>query len=170
MRQTGDILFAKGKGFISNGIKLVTKSEFTHVGAFYSTNLIFETHQKTNAKLSFFQKEYKNKEYVCLRTDLTEDEKQKFKNLVKKYDGTKYSGWDIFTNFVFAWLPSKARRKTVSFLGKKSVMICSELIGRILYEIDPSKFFYLKDYEGNTPYDLYKILLKYYWKNVSEVV
>lgn len=164
---TGDVLFVCGKGIISEGIKLVTQSQVSHVGLIYNSQLIFETHAKQNARLNPIKKHYEGKKIEIYRPPLDEKEKVKLIEICHKYNGSRYSMFDIGTNFAFFWLRSPARRKVVSFLGRKSWMICSEITARILYEVNPEKFSYLAGFEGLRPDDLRGIAIERKWPLVT---
>lgn len=166
--KTGDVLFVSGTGIIGNGIKFVTQSDVSHVGIIYNGQLIFETHSGQNARLNPIKKTYDGKKVELYRPPLTDKERESVINLCHKYNGSKYSNFDIVTNFAFSWLRSKARRKVVSYLGRKSWMICSEITSRILYEVNPEKFSYLSIYEGLRPDDLKSIAKSKGWKLQAE--
>lgn len=167
--QTGDVLFVEGKGFISEAIKKVTKSKVSHVGIIYNSKLIFETHYNTNARLNPITKTYKGKK-VSVYRPITVVDVNRLQELCEEYNGTRYSKWDIFTNFIFSWLPAKKRRTVVAGLGTKKMAICSEMTAKILYEYSKSEFPYLYIYEGLRPEGLKEIGIENNWKLVFEGV
>jgi len=165
--QTGDVLFVEGKGIIGKGIALVTRSKVSHVGIIYNKDLIFETHAGQNARLNPIAKRYAGKNVLVYRPPLSDSDKEKVIKRCHKYNGSKYSMFDIGTNFLFAWMPSKLRRKIVAKLGRKSWMICSEITARILYDVNPTKFDYLKLYEGLQPGGVLKFAEVNQWKRIN---
>lgn len=162
--RTGDVLFVSGTGFVGGGIKFITRSDVSHVGIIYNSQLIFETHAGQNARLNPIKKSYSGKKIELYRPPLDEKEREKVISLCHKYNGSQYSMFDIGTNFLFSWMKSPARRKVVAALGRKGWMICSEITARILYEVNPEKFSYLSTFEGLRPDDLKKIAGEQGWK------
>lgn len=150
----GDLLFAEADGFIGKSISIVTHSPFSHVGMIYNREWIFEAHMVENTRLNPL-KDYQGRKFRVLRPRLTNEEKHQLKKLMEEFNGALYSPWDILTNFTFSWLPPATRRNLVAKLGRKKMMICSELVGRLLYTVDPKKFSYLYPYGGLQPADVF---------------
>jgi hypothetical protein len=98
--------------------------------------------------------EYDDKKFSVYRLKtLTPEQKMKIKDLCHQYENEKYSVLDITTNALFFWLAAPIRQKVVAAIGNKKFMVCSELVGRIIYESTQFKNF--KYFEGLTPEDMY---------------
>jgi len=158
----GDVLFSYGKGIVSSGIKLITRSSVTHVGIIMNKDWIFETHWGQNARLNPLEK-YERQNYLIMRPPVDNTDRLKVQDRIKKYNGSRYSTLDIINNFLFCWLPTDFRRDAVSFLGTKGLMICSEITARILWESNKEKFAYLDGFEGLRPDGLKALANDYNW-------
>lgn len=145
-------------GAISNGIRAVTRSPFSHVGLIYSNDFIFETHMRVNARFNPLNKKYVGKHIVVVRPELTEGQKADIKRRCEYYDETRYSMWDIATNFAMSWLPPEKRKSIVQGIGTKSMMICSEITATIYYEGAGFQEFVKSG--GLTPSDVFEIQTK----------
>ncbi len=165
--KTGDVVFVSGHGAISHGIRFITRSKASHVGIVYNKQLIFETHLHQNARLNPIKTTYAGKIVEVYRPPLIEVEREKVIKFCHKYNGSKYSLFDIGTNLLFFWLPSRWRRKTVSTLGRKGWMICSEITARILFDVNPEKFKYLGMYEGLQPGGILKLAKENNWMKIK---
>lgn len=165
----GDLIFPAPSGFVGKGIAAVTRSNFSHVGMVYDKNWVFEAHIGKNTRLNPL-KEHNGKKFRVLRPNLTTKEKHHLKKLMEEFNGTPYSTWDIFTNFTFSWLRPKARRGLVSKLGSKGMMICSELIGRMLFTVDSKKFAYFNQYGGLQPGDVFDLGMENGMREIKDSV
>lgn len=164
----GDLIFPiASPGFISSAIRKITKSEFSHVGMVYDKNWIFEAHMGKNTRLNPMA-EYEGKKFRVLRPKLSNIEKARLKDLMEEFNGTFYSPWDIGTNFAFSWLKPARRRAVVDKLGSKKMMICSELVARMLYTVDPKQFALFKEYGGFQPVDVFMQGLSSGMKEIEE--
>ena len=165
----GDLVFPEPSGFVGKGIAAVTRSKFSHVGMVYNQEWIFEAHVWINTRLNPMS-EYKGKTFRVLRPGLSKIEKHHVKKLMEEFNGNHYSVWDIATNFTFSWLKPITRRKLVNKLGSKKMMICSELVGRILYNVDSDKYKPFEVYSGLQPNDVFVLGLDCGMKEILEAV
>lgn len=110
---------------------------------------------RLNARFNPLNKKYVGKHIIVVRPKLTDGQKKDIKKLCEYYDETRYSLWDIGTNFITSWLPAEIRKSVVEGVGTKSMMICSEMTATIYYE--GAGFVEFSKAGGLTPSDVFKI-------------
>jgi len=123
----GDLVFFKGKGFVSKVISLLTNSPYTHVAIAVSDTEILEADVFIKSRIRTLNKE---DVYCVMRYEnLTEQQLNFIKNECYNSIGISY---DYFQ--VFLWslrLIFKYKKGVVNNANKE---YCSELVDRIYYE------------------------------------
>jgi hypothetical protein len=123
---TGDIVFIRGKNWISKLIRFFDKGEFSHVAVFVSKNEIIEAQYTTEARIVPFT----YKDYEVINMNMTTSQMEFVRILSKDIEGTRYDLKQIlllFIKLVFG----------LGGLGKFNDMkqlACSELAGVFLME------------------------------------
>lgn len=153
----GDIIFFRGRSFISRGIRWFTNSKWNHVGmALDGTNLIEAT--AAGVEKNNLEELLKRSEKFCIRRvpDLTVEEVELMKD--KAY-ALLYDEYD-FLQFI-SMIPYFLLRKigiNCPFLlfNSRDKMICSELVSVLLWTIDIKIVKNMKSLKKITPEDLYK--------------
>lgn len=168
--ETGDIVFVRGKGFVSKLIKFCTYGDISHVALVYDNDKLFETEGgwggKGKASFAPIDK-YKGSSIEVFRLNgLTSEQKEKIRKLCSFYEGAPYSYWDCAVNGFTFFLSDEIRGWVAEKLGNRKFMKCDELAQRVLYEAtDYPKFI---GFETSNPFDLYKHCL--YSKDFTKVL
>ncbi|AYP68605.1 hypothetical protein EalM132_00093 [Exiguobacterium phage vB_EalM-132] len=141
--QTGDILFIKGKGLISSAIRLVDGGEYTHVAIALTENTILEAQYFTRSRI--IKNPYK--EYDIIRLDLSGHDKCDILKLSVSLSGKWYDYKQIIGHLI---------KKP---LNNPNNMICSELVGVLLYHLGYEKEMSLEHMASLTPHTLHQYLI-----------
>jgi hypothetical protein len=143
--QAGDILFIKGKSFISNLIKEVDKGDFSHVAIAVSETEVFEAQFYTRARITKMTYE----DFEVIQLGISKLEQEKIQAICQVLQGTWYDYLQV-TSYIF-----KRLVKRVPYNSPNN-LICSESISFILYVLDKIPSFN----PDITPNELYKVLKK----------
>lgn len=152
----GDIIFFRGKSFISRGIRWFTDSEWSHVGmALNGTELIEAT--AAGVEKNKIEPLIKNAEKICIKRipDLTVEEMETIKTkayacLYENYDFLQFISlipYFLFRKLGFNW--------TFLIFNSRTKMICSELVGVLLWTVDRKLAKTISKLKKITPQDVY---------------
>lgn len=121
--ETGDVIFfRKQNTFISRAIARVTKSDFTHVGLVLDEKTIIESDRVINTRIVEF--EPKENLHVVYRSEHMSDTiKEKIIPTAIRFEQYPYDYFQIFVMFI-----RLVFRMDLSFLNRKTHLICSEII------------------------------------------
>lgn len=125
--QAGDIVFVRGKGFVSNLIRFFDKGEFTHVSIAVSPTSVIESQRFV--KTQIVPMDYQD--YEILRFPMTSEQREQCIVEAHRLVGARYDYAQIF------WYLAKKlfRLKNVHRNNNPNTLICSELVSRILYAV-----------------------------------
>lgn len=142
--QTGDILLIKGKGILSSAVRFVDKGKYTHVAIALTETKILEAQYFTRSRI--ISNPYKD--YDIIRLDLSNVDKQDILKLAVELSGSWYD-----------------YKKIIGILLRKpwdnpNTMICSELIGIMLYHLGYEQELSLEYMASLTPHTLHEYLIQ----------
>lgn len=139
--KAGDILFVRGKGFISNAVRYFDKGDFSHVAVAVSETHVLEAQFYTRSRIvpNYFE------DFIIVDLDLTEDERDfvvhaGIQMVGRYYDYFKILGYVLKHPF-----------------DNPNNMICSEIIAFLLEQLGMYAYdevIYLK------PNELYRLLME----------
>jgi hypothetical protein len=144
--KTGDIVFVRGKSWISRTIKFFDRGEFSHVAVFISPEEIIEAEYSTTARIVPF--EYPD--YEIIKVNITFGQQERVKNIAKDLEGTRYDMFQIirlFLKIVFGI-------KEVGKFNNLKQLACSELAGVLSMEMGYGG----EELINMTPNELYRYL------------
>jgi hypothetical protein len=153
---TGDLIFVRGKGPVSETIEIVDGGPFSHVCMAMPYNTITESQYIVNTR--DIPNPYKESEITVVDLGLTDEERQALVNLHFKYLPYKYDlkqDIGILLHKLFNCL------QTDKTWVNKNELICSRYMVYLLNDIDYFKnHAYFYDTSYLTPNSLYTVLAK----------
>lgn len=144
--ETGDIVFIRGRSWISKVIKWLDKGEFSHVAMFVSDNEIIEAEYSTRVRVVPF----KYGDYEVIRLNLNGEQKKSVTELSAILEGKRYD----FVQIIILLFTLLFGIKGLSKFRDTKEVICSELVGLILDELGIGE----GDMVSYTPNELYVYL------------
>ena len=148
--QTGDWLFIRGDGILSNLIRKFTFSRINHCALIYDNQYLFETDLDYHHSQFTPITEYEDHKVILVRPLFCGATGQDaVQRLCWKYKGYPYSIWDVISNGALFWLKDEIRIKALKLLSTKRFMKCDEQMVRVTYEATENKL--VRDFEGGTP-------------------
>jgi hypothetical protein len=91
MMKAGDLIFVTGHSLIASAINFFDPGRFSHVAVALSDTHIIESQYLTNVQTAEMQ--YTN--YVIVRLDITDEQRDKLVHEAIELVGKKYGYWDI---------------------------------------------------------------------------
>lgn len=128
MMRTGDIVFIRGTGIISNIIKWVDKGEFSHVVIALSETTCLTVEYNTRVK----EIEFEYEDYEVVDLGLTETERAQLKSMAKSAIGKRYD----YGQIIYLLLKRFFKLKGKNRFNSPNNYICSELVNYLLIRLD----------------------------------
>lgn len=122
--RTGDIVFVRGKTWVSKIIRFFDKGEFTHVAIAVSPHTVIEVERFTRARISPIH--YEDYEIVSLGLNIFQQ--KTIRNHAKTLVGKHYDYWQILGELLEDLFNLKGRNR----FNNPNKYICSELVGELL--------------------------------------
>ncbi|MFD2671799.1 hypothetical protein [Marinicrinis sediminis] len=133
--KTGDIVFVRGKTFLSRIIRFFDRGEFSHVAIALSPTHILESQYLVNVRIAPFQ----YKDFEVVRLNLAEKQRNLIISNGIQMVGRKYDYMRILGHIL---------KRPFNSISK---LICSEVIEELLVSVK----WMSKDDTGRTPNELY---------------
>lgn len=138
--QTGDILFVRGKGIISDLVRFFDNGEFSHVAMAVTNCSIIEAQYFTKSRITsvYFD------DYEIVRLNLSEKQRQEVINISPSLVGKWYDYIQILSYIL------------KGNFNNPNHLICSEIIARILFligRVSDEQHNWIKNYKPNQLYD-----------------
>jgi uncharacterized protein YycO len=142
----GDVIFVREKGIISSIIRFFDKGKFNHVCICVGEDQIIEAEYNTRVRIT----EFTYDDYEIISLNLTDEQKNRVKEIAKKFVGEKYD----FLEILSIWLRICFGITELSKFNSPKAVICSELVAYFLEDLGLAS----KGVELLAPNELYRYL------------
>lgn len=143
--QTGDIIFIRGKSFVSKAVKFFDKGEFSHVAIAIAPNEVLEASYTTKVRRT----ELTYEDYEVTPMNLNAEERALVLQFAEEFEGRRYDFLSILLLLV-KWVFGV----TLKRVNTPKRVICSELVAYLLIKLNKADES-IVDY---TPKELYEYL------------
>lgn len=125
--EIGDVIFVREQGIIPSIIRFYDKGKFNHVCMCVGENQIIEAEYNTRVQIIDFNYD----DYEIISFNLTDEQKNKIKEIAKQFVGEKYD----FLEIISIWLRICFGITELSKFNSPKSVICSELVAYFLEDL-----------------------------------